>query len=136
MPGVEPLLSAITRRRDLHVALLTGNYEPAAGIKLGFFGLRTFFAWGAFGDEAADRNELARIALARARERMVLNDGRPDVVVIGDTPHDVESARAIGARSLAVATGSYSVKALEDAGADIVLADLSDTTGVLRLLNR
>jgi phosphoglycolate phosphatase len=134
MPGVERLLRAMQDRAGFHAALLTGNYEPAARIKLDRYALGGFFTWGAFGDEAADRNELARIAVSRAAERAVPIEARSRAVVIGDTPHDIECARAAGVRAVAVATGPYSVEQLEAAGADATLRDLSDTAAVLELL--
>jgi phosphoglycolate phosphatase-like HAD superfamily hydrolase len=131
MPGVDALLVAMHQRQELHIALLTGNYEHAARIKLGHFNVGEYFAWGVFGEESADRNELGRIAITRAQERSVPVRARAQAVVIGDTPHDVECAHAAGMRALAVATGSYSVSELEATGADVVLPDLSDVDGVL-----
>jgi phosphoglycolate phosphatase len=134
MPGVEALLAAMRQRQEFHIALLTGNYEHAAQIKLRHFNVATYFDWGVFGEESADRNELGRIAMTRAAERSVPARARAQAVVIGDTPHDVECAHAAGLRALAVATGSYSVSELEVAGADVVLADLSDVDGVLAIV--
>lgn len=134
MPGVRALLEAVVDEDVLHAALLTGNYEAAARIKLAHFGLAEFFPWGAFGDEAADRNELARLAMSRARARAVPASACDNAVVIGDTPHDIACARAAGARVIAVATGHYSVDALHAERPDAVLPDLSDTEAVLKLL--
>jgi phosphoglycolate phosphatase len=136
MPGVESLLQALRDDPACHVALLTGNYEAAARIKLDHFGIAQHFDWGAFGDESADRNDLGRIALARARTRQVPAHACETPVVIGDTPHDIECAHAIGARALAVATGSFGRPELAAAGADVVLEDLSETATVLALLHR
>jgi phosphoglycolate phosphatase len=134
LPGVEPLLHLLKQDRAFHLALLTGNYEPAAYIKLKHFGLARFFGWGAFGDDSEDRGELARLALRRAGERSVPVMARDRAIVVGDTPHDVACAQAIGARSLAVATGSHSVDQLQQSGADFVIGDLSDIDEVLRVL--
>jgi phosphoglycolate phosphatase len=134
MPGVGALLPALRDDRRFHLALLTGNYEGAARIKLESFGLGGYFAWGVFGEESADRNELARIALARAETRRVPRAASEAAVVIGDTPHDVECAHAIGARALGVATGSFSSAELAAAGADVVLENLSETAAVVELL--
>ncbi|HUE86303.1 MAG TPA: HAD family hydrolase [Vicinamibacterales bacterium] len=136
MPGIQGLLEALRESGSVHVALLTGNYAPAAFVKLGHFGIESFFEWGAFGEESAERDELARIALRRAESRGVPAAAREQRIVIGDTPHDVACARAIGARMLAVATGNYSEEALRAAGADVILPDLSDTSQVLRVLRR
>jgi phosphoglycolate phosphatase len=134
MPGVRELLAAMRQHHALHIALLTGNYERAAQIKLGHFNVADHFEWGVFGEESADRNELGRIAMMRAAERSVPAKARAQAVVIGDTPHDIECAHAAGVKAFGVATGSYSVAELDAAGADVVLADLSDVESVLALL--
>ncbi|MGE5244395.1 MAG: HAD family hydrolase [Betaproteobacteria bacterium] len=134
MPGVRPLLDALAARDDVYLALLTGNYERAARVKLEYFDLWRYFECGAFGDAAPDRNGL----LSRAVERVRMCGGpavdAADVVVIGDTPLDVACAAAGGARSIAVATGGYDVAALRAAGADVVFDDLRDTAAVLAVL--
>jgi phosphoglycolate phosphatase len=134
MPGVDTLLAAISGESSFHAALLTGNYQQAAQIKLRHFGLAEFFAWGTFGEESPDRNELGRIAMTRAEERQVPAAARARAVVVGDTPHDIACARAAGARAVAVATGSYSEHELAAAGADVALPDLRDTERVLAML--
>jgi phosphoglycolate phosphatase-like HAD superfamily hydrolase len=134
MPGVRALLDAVHERESFDLALLTGNYETAAYIKLQHFGIAEFFPWGVFGEESAEREELARVAARRAEERAVPPRVRSRPIVIGDTPHDVACAQAIGARILAVATGNYSVDELRAAGAEVALADLSDTDRVLSII--
>jgi phosphoglycolate phosphatase-like HAD superfamily hydrolase len=134
MPGVPELIAAVRQRSALHLALLTGNYRGAAEIKLSHFGLWESFAFGAFSDDSGDRNALVPIARDRARAHGVPPEACGRTIVIGDTPHDVECAAAAGAVCLAVATGSFTRGALERAGADVVLDDLSDTAAVLRLL--
>jgi phosphoglycolate phosphatase len=134
MPGVDALLTALDARADIHLALLTGNYERAARIKLDHFGLSRYFAWGVYGEESPDRNVLGRLALTRATAQRVPAAACDRAVVIGDTPDDVACARAAGARAIAVATGSYSVDQLLAAGADTALANLSDTPTVIALI--
>jgi phosphoglycolate phosphatase len=134
MPGVRPLLDSLANRSDVYLALLTGNYEDAARVKLEYFDLWRYFRCGAFGDDAPDRNSLLPKALDRIRECGGPDVGPADVVVIGDTPLDVACAAVAGARSIAVATGSYDVDALRSTGADVVLTDLSDEADVLRAL--
>ena len=134
LPGVRALLEVLQPRGDTHLALLTGNYRRGAEIKLEYFDLWRYFAAGAFGDEAHDRNTLLDVA----RERVAAAGGpqvpRSQVIVIGDTPLDVAVARAGGARSLAVATGSYDERSLHESGADAVLKDLADSRAVLQAL--
>jgi len=134
MPGARALVEALVDHDHLHVALLTGNYRAAAEIKLTHFELWEFFEWGAFSDDAADRNALVPIARQRAETYDVPPEALDRVIVIGDTPYDIECARVAGAQSIAVATGGHSVEELRAAGADIVLADLSDTERVIALL--
>lgn len=135
MPGVRELLDALSGRTDVYLALLTGNYEAAARIKLEYFDLWRYFSCGAFGDAAPDRNGLLPLAV-----RTVAACGGPafaaaDATVIGDTPLDIACAKHSSARSIGVATGSHSVDTLRAAGADVVFADLSDTAAVLRALD-
>jgi phosphoglycolate phosphatase-like HAD superfamily hydrolase len=134
MPGVRALLDEARAHPHLHLALLTGNYREAAGIKLRYFDLGNYFRFGAYSDDSADRNQLVPIARERA-----IGHGTPEaacarVVVIGDTPYDVTCAAAGGARSIGVATGGHTREELERAGADVVLEDLSDTDHVLSLI--
>ncbi len=134
MPGVRPLLDALADRDDVYLALLTGNYERAARVKLEYFDLWRYFRCGAFGDAAPDRNGLLPRALDRVRACGGPAVDASEVVLIGDTPLDVSCAAAGGARSVAVATGGYDVGALSAAGADLVLTDLTDTDAVLAAL--
>ena len=134
MPGARELLEALHDHHHLHLALLTGNYREAAEIKLQHFELWDFFEWGAFSDDAADRNALVPIARSRAETYDIPVEAIERVIVIGDTPHDIECARVAGARSIAVATGGFTIDQLREAGADDVLPDLSNTEAVLALL--
>jgi phosphoglycolate phosphatase len=135
MPGIDVLLRSLRARRDVFLGLLTGNFEDGARIKLEHFDLWRHFRCGAFGDDAADRNDLVPFALERARACGLDGIKYADVVVVGDTPHDVSCARVVGATSIAVATGSYDVDQLRASGASVVLHDLSDTNGFLALLD-
>jgi len=134
MPGVRALLEALAARGDVVVALLTGNYEEAARLKLEYFDLWRYFRCGAFGDDAPDRNGLLPKALAQVRACGGPAAAGREVAVVGDTPLDVACAAGGGARSIAVATGGYDTRALQAAGADVVFPDLSDLDGVLGAL--
>ncbi|MPZ17743.1 MAG: HAD hydrolase-like protein [Luteitalea sp.] len=135
LPGVPSLLAALGTRDDVTLGLLTGNFPEAAEIKLRFYDLWRYFGWGAFGDDAYDRNELLPVALERYRRRTSTSIEPDAVLIIGDTPRDVACARAGGARCISVATGIYSADDLRACGADVVLDDLSDTPGFLTLAN-
>ncbi len=134
MPGVRALLDALSARGDVFLALLTGNYEAAARVKLEHFDLWRYFACGAFGDDAPDRNRLLPRAFDAARACGLRDFRVADAVVIGDTPLDVACAAAGGARSIAVATGGHRVDELRAAGADYVFEDLSEVDTVLRAI--
>jgi phosphoglycolate phosphatase-like HAD superfamily hydrolase len=134
MPGIRPLLDTLAPRDDVYLALLTGNYQKAARLKLEHFDLWRYFPCGAFADDAADRNSLLPKALERIRACGGPSVRPADVIVVGDTPHDVACALAAGARSVGVATGSFSVQQLRDSGAETVFEDLSDSDSFLKLL--
>ena len=134
MPGIRPLLDRLQARDDVALALLTGNFIEGARIKLEHFDLWKYFACGAFGGDAASRNDLVPIALARARDCGIVNGQPARVLVVGDTPNDIECALVADATPVGVATGGYSVEDLRAAGAEIVFKDLSDTDEFLALL--
>jgi phosphoglycolate phosphatase-like HAD superfamily hydrolase len=133
LPGVEPLITAMEADPRWVVALLTGNFARGAEIKLGYFDLWRRFAFGAFGDEHVDRRDLMPVALARAAAAGVTP---ARVVVVGDTPLDVDCAHAHRAFAVAVATGSYGVEALTATGADLVVdrLDAVDVEELMRLI--
>ena len=108
-PGVrEALDHFMTARSDVHSMLLTGNTAAGASAKLVYYGLQRYFEGGAFSEDLGPRSGIAGRALAAVRARFPQGEIPIDrVFVIGDTPHDIECARAIGARTLAVATGVY-----------------------------
>ncbi|TMQ62465.1 MAG: HAD family hydrolase [Candidatus Eisenbacteria bacterium] len=128
LPGVEDLLSRIAAEPRWVRALLTGNTTAMARVKLGHFGLADRFAFGAFGEEAPDRNHLARLAVARAGASGVPPER---CVVVGDTELDIECARAAGARAVAVATGVRRRHELEAHAPDLLLDDLTGADALL-----
>lgn len=131
MPGVRGLLDRLRDRPDMACALLTGNIARAARIKLEHFALRRYFACGAYGDDAPRRGDLVPVAVERARRAGIAVASARQAVVIGDTPLDVQCAAVAGARSVGVATGSFTEEELQRAGADAVLPDLADPEGFL-----
>jgi len=133
-PGVRALLERLSADPAATLALVTGNVEACARIKLRQFDLHDHFLLGAFGDEHADRNDIARLALRRVEARLSPGQRLRATFLIGDTPFDIAAARTIGATAIAVATGKFTAEALAAAGADRVLADLSDTKAVLTML--
>jgi phosphoglycolate phosphatase len=134
LPGVAGLLAALEPREDVHLGLVTGNFKDGARIKLQRFDLWRYFRCGAFGDDAADRNALVPVALERALACGMPAFSPSDVLVVGDTPHDVACAKAVGAVPVGVATGGFTADQLRDCGAEIVFDDLADTARFERLL--
>ncbi len=135
LPGVRELLDAVEARDDVLLALLTGNVVSGAERKLRAVGVDpSRFAIGAFGDDHEHRHELPAIACARAIAHLGAPVAGSACVIIGDTPNDVACGRSIGARAVAVATGSYDVATLRACGADFVFSDLTDTRAVMRAI--
>lgn len=134
LPGIVSLLKVLSERTDVVLALLTGNVSRGAKIKLTHYGVWDFFEFGAFADDHHDRNELGKFARARALERHGEDFPPSRIYVIGDTPKDIECGRAIGACTVAIATGHYSSAELRDHAPDFLFEDLSDTERVVELL--
>jgi phosphoglycolate phosphatase len=138
LPGVRETLAAVAMQPRYHSALLTGNVEAAAYLKLRLVGLADFFQLpGAYGDDSHDRRELPALAAARINHQLKLDLAPAQFIVIGDTPNDIACARHFGARVVAIATGrSYTADELRMHDPDALLHDLSDTEAVLRTLAR
>ncbi len=134
LPGIIPLLEALHARSNVLLALLTGNLVRGAELKLTHYGVWRFFDFGAFADDHHDRNELGNFATARALERHGVQFLPENIYVIGDTPHDITCARAIGAKAVALATGNFTYEALAACKPDILFEDLSDLDAVLAVL--
>jgi phosphoglycolate phosphatase len=136
LPGACETLSAVAAHPRYRNALLTGNVERAAFIKLRAVGLADFFQLpGAYGDDSHDRRELPALAAARIRQALGLTLAPAQFIVIGDTPNDIACARHFGARAVAVATGrTHTAAALRPHKPDALLADLTDPARVLATL--
>ncbi len=137
LPGVRETLAALTEHPRYRSALLTGNIEAAATLKLALFDLAHFFDLpGAFGDESHDRRDLPAFAAERIRKHLRLDLGAHQFIVIGDTPNDIACARHFGARAVGVGTGRlYTAADLIPCKPDALLPDLSDVGLVLRILD-
>ena len=134
-PGVRELLVALEARDDVLLGLLTGNIRPGARAKLAAVGISPDrFHVGAFGSDHHERPELPEIARQRAEALLGTPVSGRDVVVIGDTPADIACGVGIGARSIGVATGRYSVEQLRACNAAAVFPDLADTEAVVRAI--
>jgi phosphoglycolate phosphatase-like HAD superfamily hydrolase len=135
LPGVSRLLNILSARDDVTLGLLTGNLVEGARAKLEAVGIDPhMFLVGAYGTDHEHRPELPAIAQRRAREILGIEIHGPDIVIIGDTPADVECGRGIGARAIGVATGRYTTEELAAHGAVAVFDDLTETDAVVRAI--
>jgi phosphoglycolate phosphatase-like HAD superfamily hydrolase len=133
-PGVRYLLDELVRVSTVTLGLLTGNIEEGARAKLAPTGLWELFCVGAFGSDDPDRNRLPAIAVKRA-EALLENRFPPEhVVIIGDTPLDIQCARAHGTRAVAVATGRHTFAELATHRPDHLFSDLTQTGQVMNCM--
>lgn len=134
LPGVPALLDALQEVDDVGVGLLTGNIAGGARLKLSSGGLWGGFPFGSYGSDHEERDELPSIALQRARGLWGDHLLPTDAIVVGDTPRDVQCGKAGGTRTLAVATGAFSLDDLATTNPDHLVADLTSTTAIVELL--
>jgi len=131
LPGVPSLLRALQDAEGIRIGLATGNFRRGGMMKLEHYGIRPFFRSGGFGEDSERRSEVVALAIRRLGGRP---GGRNPVYVVGDTPIDVEAAKANRALAVAVTTGSSSAEELTRAGADVVFPDFGDVASVLGVL--
>ena len=134
LPGIMELLESLRTRPDVVQGLLTGNLQRGAEIKLTHFEVWHYFEFGAYADDSPRRNDLGPHALRRAKERHAVEFAPTNTFIIGDTPHDIECGKVIGARTIAVATGKYSVEELAGHQPTAVFQDFADTAAFLRVI--
>jgi len=134
LPGVLDLLQKLKNRKRVVIGLLTGNLSRGARLKLGHYGVWHFFEFGAFADDHHDRNELGAFARNRAKEKHGREFAADEIDVIGDTPRDIACGKALGARTIAVATGTWSREKLADHYPDFLIDDFSDVDRLIDTL--
>jgi phosphoglycolate phosphatase-like HAD superfamily hydrolase len=135
LAGVVEILDELERRNDVVLGLLTGNIEAGARIKLSAAGINPDrFRVNAFGSDHEHRPELPAIAQRRASEVLGLDIAGNRLVVIGDTPADIECGRSLGARAIGVASGHYTVAQLEKHNPYAALPSLANTQLVLETI--
>lgn len=131
-PGIRELLDALEARDDTVLGLLTGNLREGAHAKLRAAGIDPGrFRIGAFGSDHEHRPELPAVARQRAQAELGIDLDGEHLVIIGDTPADIECGRALGVRAIGVATGSYSVEELRRHAPHAVFETLADTARVV-----
>ncbi len=131
LPGVPELVRHLSQTSGVQLGLLTGNLQETAYLKLRLARLDRYFPFGAFGSDHPDRYMLPEVALSRAFKHNGIKYGPGEVVIVGDTEHDVCCGRSISAVSVAVCTGRYSREQLEPFAPNVLLDDLSDTAEFL-----
>ena len=135
LPGVKSILTEI-KKRNIPIGLLTGNVEGVAWIRIETAGLKDFFSFGAFGDKTEIRSELVEIARQNAGIALDRVVSKNELVIVGDTPRDVQCGRDSGIQVIAVATGAYDMRLLEEEKPDLLVDNLEVGLGeVLRFLN-
>jgi phosphoglycolate phosphatase len=105
LPGIPDLVDALAVHDDVILALLTGNIEPGARLKLSGAGLNDYFPFGAFGSDSPDRTELPPIAMRRAEDVLGFRIEGNDVVIVGDSIYDVRCGAPYAATTIALASG-------------------------------
>ncbi len=136
LPGIAEVVRALSTRDDALVGLLTGNIEAGARVKLRSTGLFPLFRVGAYGSDSMDRRKLPAIACERARAVVGRDFPFDRVTIIGDTPLDVDCARACGAVAVAVATGFHPHAELAACAPDLLFTDFSDVSAAVVALTR
>jgi len=134
LPGIQQVLERLKPQPHIVLALLTGNLQEGARLKLQHYGLWDFFEFGAFADDHYDRNQLGAFARKRAQLKHGHDFDAADIDVIGDTNHDIACGKAFGARTIAVATGSWSRERLQGCAPDFWFDDFSDADDVIEKL--
>ena len=133
--GVSELIDAVEARDNTVLGLLTGNIESGAALKLRSVGLDVSrFVVNAYGSDHEVRGELPSVARRRLQDRLGVEIAGADVIVIGDTPADIQCGRSIGARAIGVATGRYSLPQLLQHDPHAAFVDLQNTTAVLNAI--
>ena len=122
-------------RPDVVQGLLTGNLQRGAEVKLTHHKVWHYFEFGAYADDSTHRNDLGPHALRRAKEKHAVEFSPDRTFIIGDTPHDIECGKVIGARTIAVATGKYSEAELSSHEPTAVFGNFADTAAFLRVID-
>ena len=134
LPGILALLEQYHHHPTVAQGLLTGNLRRGAEYKLTHYQVWHFFEFGAFADDSPLRNELGPHALRRAKEHHDVEFAPENTFIIGDTPRDIECGKVIGAQTIAVATGKFSLAELQLHQPTAAFADFSDTAAFIRLI--
>jgi len=133
-PGIKEILLALSKRDDIILGLLTGNFTESAKIKLESHDLNKYFKFGVFGDDAPVRNLLPEVAKKRITELFNLQIDFKDTIIIGDTIYDVRCAKYSGAVSIAVGTGWCKREVLENENPDFYFDNLGNINEFMKIM--
>ena len=131
MQGIRELLDKLSASSAVMLGLLTGNFEGSGRHKLLMPDINHYFSFGAFADDAASRNELPQVAVDKAYQLTGKKFSDQNIIIIGDTEHDIACARVLNAKSIAVATGTYSSAELKKHNPHILYENLTATDIVI-----
>jgi phosphoglycolate phosphatase len=131
MPGMRELVALLHEHDDIVLALLTGNIEPGARLKLGGAGFNDYFTFGAFGSDSADRTQLPPIAVRRANDHHGMHFEGGDVVIIGDSIYDVRCGVPYNATTIAVASGKTPAEILRAENPTFFFHNAGDVRAVM-----
>ncbi len=131
MQGIRELLDELSGHSELLLGLLTGNFEESGRHKLLLPQINHYFPFGAFADDGFSRNELPPVAVKKAYQLTGITFSEHNIIIIGDTEHDITCARVLNAKSIAVATGTYSMEELKKHNPHVLYDNLGRTDVVL-----
>jgi len=132
---VEKLLS-ILKNKGYILGLLTGNLENIGRAKIGKFDLNKYFSFGSFGGISEIRSELLENAIEQAKSKFKINFEKEDIFVIGDTRFDVECGKKLGVKTIAIATGKYSLEELKKYNPDYAFKDFSEIDKIVKFIEK
>lgn len=130
-PGIRELLAELHAHPEVLLGLLTGNFEEGARIKLGVYDLNKYFGFGAFGEDARQRSQLPQRAVDAAKHHKGHHFTAKEIVIIGDTPNDIHCGRHLHVRTIAVATGPFTLEQLAAEKPDFAFVNFTDKGKVL-----
>jgi phosphoglycolate phosphatase-like HAD superfamily hydrolase len=133
--NVEKLLSMLKNKGHI-LGLLTGNLEDIARTKIGKFDLNKYFDFGSFGEISENRSKLLENAIEQAESKFKINFNKENIFVIGDTRFDIESAKELGVKTIAIATGNYSLEELKKYNPDYLFKDFYDIDKIIKIIDK
>ncbi|MDD3984749.1 MAG: HAD hydrolase-like protein [Methanobacterium sp.] len=132
LDGVKPLLETL-QKHEIPMGLVTGNIESMVWLKLEKVGLNKYFQFGGFGDKVIKRRNLVKDAITES-EKYIGKINYKNIFLVGDTPRDIVAGQKLGVKTIAVATGDFTIEEINNTGADFILNNLKETKKVLNII--